>query len=236
MEFHKSARPNFLNGAGPEMATFARASSSFGKLRHLGFRMVDLPVDSEIISDGPSVFNELGYCKAGEVLLVVWHGFQIVETFVAKAGDFFFVPAGVSYNIYNTHNDASRMVVATARDGMDVLSLPLGEGGRVLVEDATAIAIKTNGAHAGCRTDTNESEPSFSDRDGRVVLFVDHRRADLRREKTIESIFDKEVVAREFEIKVSDLPDFSFACSDPVVMRPMTGTNQIEADGCEWEV
>ena len=201
-----------------EMAKIARVTTALRQLRHLGFHRVDLPADSEFVSDGPSLLHEVGYCSSGEVLLLVGHGFERVETFTVRQGDVFFLPAGSAYSIHNTAMGESKLVVAASRDGLEPSELPL-EGGRAVVLD---VVIGNLQMELGPPSRSSES-------DGYEVLFHAQPNSSYG-ERTVGEVFSKDILAREFGVSEAQLPDMSFGFCDPLVVRPIGQGVQSEDD------
>lgn len=217
MENVKSPQQN-RRGHALEMAKIARVTTSLRQLRHLGFHRMDLPTDSEFVSEGPSQFHEVGYCSSGEVLVLVGHGFERVETFTVRQGDVFFLPAGSAFSIHNTATGHSGLIVAIARDGVDQTELPLVEGGRVVVVEGT------DKDHRAPRTTSMSGED-----EGYEILYRDLTDSG-EDEQTVAGIFNKAILAREFGVAEAQLPDMNFGLYDPLVVRPLGADCQRDDD------
>ncbi len=211
MQTKKATQRNARSGS--EMAEIVRSTAVFRQLRHLGFKTIDLEVDSEFLSEGPSPFHELGFCTSGKLLLLVGSGFERVETFTIKPHDLFFVPAGTTYSIHNDDDNTSSLCLACARDGVDAQELPLVGGGRVLIHDASNGEEDLQAANPHIRTGSDGEE-------GYEVLFRDRSNV-AARQNTVGDVFNRHVVAREFGIPEPRLPDMNFGFFDPLVLRPL---------------
>ncbi|MBW9116457.1 hypothetical protein JNB88_22735 [Rhizobium cauense] len=187
-------------------------------LRHIGFRKLEIPPDCERISDGPSLFHELAYCAAGQVSLQIRGDHGAFESFSAGKGDLIFIPAGTNFSIYSADGETAALILAIAREGVDVNALPLDHrGAEVLVVEK---AVKTRLERApDARNERIEQMVAVVDEDGHVVLFFDRRQSDVDEDDTIGGVFERSVLAREFGVRDEELPDLSLSFSETVVMR-----------------
>jgi len=186
-------------------------------LHSLGFRQIDLAVDGSFVSEGPSPFHELGFCTSGELLLLVGNGFERVETFSVKPQDVFFVPAGTTYSIHNDADVRSTLILACARDSLDETELRPARVGRTLLGDGSV------DSHTPVLPSGNTYE----------VVFADNSDVSAR-ERTVGDVFNRQVIAREFGVAESQLPEMSFGFFDPLVVRPLAcdiNANETQASG-----
>lgn len=230
METKSSARST-TGTRGFQMAKMDKASKTLGQLRHLGFRKIDLPLDSEFVSEGPSVFHELGFCNSGEVLVLVGHGFERVETFTVRKNDVFFLPAGTTYSVHNTADSSSTLTVASSREGVNRADLPLSDSGSIAMFDP----ILQNDVSI----DSSRAPQSAGEVDGGYEVLVPHNARALHHEGSIGDVFDREVVAREFGVPESSLPEMKFGFFDPLVVRPTNTSLYMDENfsvyGFEWD-
>ncbi len=194
------------------------AAESFRALRHIGFRKVEILPGREWISDGPSIFHELAYCVAGLIWLQIWRDRERVESFAVEKGDIVFIPAGTSFSLCSGNNDTSVLISATARDGFNIDALPEKVSAQCLI-DANGDAAEQRCRNLGPLSEADLSLKEVMPEDGHVVLFLDRNPAQVGRHHTIDSVFDRQVIAREFGVGEINLPDLSLSFYVPTVIR-----------------
>ncbi|KQV83557.1 hypothetical protein [Rhizobium sp. Root1220] len=198
-----------------------RSLSVFRSLRHIGFKSISIRPDCERVSDGPSVFHELDFCVSGNVSVQIWRNRKRAETLIAGKGDFIFIPAGTTYSLYCTNDEPTTLVSATAREGVDVNALPLDTGA---APPLPAADYHAGGPQPVPFEQVNEAHhlEDVGDEDGHVVLFFDRRPYDTARDGTIGRVFHKQVIAREFGVSETELPELSLSFSEPLVIRSIS--------------
>ena len=214
MELRQSAQTTRSQVASDIGAVRSRSQT----LRQIGFHALTLFTRGESKPYAASRLHLLGYCRTGTVRISVRLGSCKWEVLNVRTGDTFFIPSGAACRFENVATGTTQLVIASGYETPDI-----GDGSNgtpeALMSDVLSQA-RSSEFDSDLDTLTAHRHDEWIPH---VVTFYDRPRRGPGFSRSVEGVFDRELLVREFGVSDWLFPDLSLLDITLSVIRPIEG-------------